>query len=506
MTRTPSTPPASLPRRAVLVAAVLLAAGGALAPGGALEARPADPPPAAPGGVPPPRPAPPPLPAGLVARVNGRDVTVADYEILLARRLRPEASADPQSPAATILEVLIRETLLAQEASRLGIVVGSREVDAEYKRQDDQVRLKSNGASTLADLIQQADEDRAVFLANLRDFVLEERIARHPSHLGDKIPRDDNAKIAQINVVVGQLMQRAAVERTGLPPGVVARVNGVPIREEEYGKALALRLVRDRQRDLLWEHCATMLFQGLTTSQGVALTDADIERAIAVDRARFARIRALDVRPEMQSVTYEAWVQARNGNRPLEELKKDPFFRGRLAIGTYFRGRITDDEVRVAWTKSHESMYGPSAVVTHVQATFKAKNALTEPVKRRTRDDAMRLVKDYERRIRSGEVEKVLKEIRALKDPSLTAEVRRVRASGNLLQLYDAVATLRDGEWAPPFETISEWNLVRRDRFTPAPSFEEAKDDVREDLVTLKMQSWLDDQRRDPNVVQMQLR
>jgi hypothetical protein len=148
--------------------------------------------------------------------------------------------------------------------------------------------------------------------------------------------------------------------------------------------------------------------------------------------------------------------------------------------------------------------------VLDLQVTFKIPNAVVEPVQRRSREEAQRLVADYARRIREGEpVERIVAEIEARKtadgrpDRSIQAVRRAVRDVDNAQIVFQHAIGLKDGEWSRPFETISEFHLVRRDRLVPAPTFEEAAEQVRQDLVIHRANRWLHDQLNDPAVVRI---
>src|SRR4029453_8035578 len=94
-----------------------------------------------------------------------------------------------------------------------------------------------------------------------------------------------------------------------------------------------------------------------------------------------------------------------------------------------------------------------------------------------TKEEAERLVRDYERRIRSGEsLAAIEKEIRAAKDRGLVFSRRVIYKRGNDQLVFDQACPVSDGAWAPVKETMSEFHLVRRERLRPAPKFDEVKD------------------------------
>jgi hypothetical protein len=440
-----------------------------------------------------------PLAAGVVARVRGHDVTFAEFHRHLARRLGPELD-DEKSPTSHTFRMAVEEKVVEQEARRLGIAVTEADVDARRADIETALREKSGGRATLDDLMRSTQTSPEEFRRNLRMQVTKEKVASHAAYLGPRLPKEENARLAQIEVVMGQILARAKVERDALPEGVVARVNGEPFTEEELGKAIDLRM---RTAKYLAEYVQSLLLRDLS------ITDEEFDAAVARDRAVFERMRALDPQPEMRTVTYEQFLEATQG-RPLEVLRRDPYYRGITALKARVRSEVTDDDVRKEWVANATKRYGAVLHVLDLQVTFKIPNAVVEPVQRRSREEAQRLVADYARRIREGEpVERIVAEIEARKtadgrpDRSIQAVRRAVRDVDNAQIVFQHAIGLKDGEWSRPFETISEFHLVRRDRLVPAPTFEEAAEQVRQDLVIHRANRWLHDQLNDPAVVRI---
>jgi parvulin-like peptidyl-prolyl isomerase len=86
-----------------------------------------------------------PLPAnaGLVARVNGQDITIDQYNGELTRYMASDPSApSPDSPEGkqmaaqlkeTVLEALVEQMLIEQEAARAKVVVTEKQIDEELR-------------------------------------------------------------------------------------------------------------------------------------------------------------------------------------------------------------------------------------------------------------------------------------------------------------------------------------------------------------------------------------
>ena len=448
-------------------------------------------PPAVPAAPPTPAPARPPLPPGVVARVGTRDVTRAEFRPVLARAVRSELS-DPRSGPATVFEVVIAEEVVAQEAARLGIVVTAADVEARYTAFDREVRERSakrGEAQTLDDVRKEQGMSVEEFRLRLEDQVRKERIAAHPQYLGKSLPKDPNAQVAQTEVVVGELMKKAKVEREGLPAGVSVRVNGKPISDETFGAALEMRLSVSEVRRQLREYCLTILLG----DEAKRITDAQVEEEIEAARPLWQRARDEAMTPEMQTLDFETFLQVRF-NAPVAELRTSPYRRGIFALRRRLRSQITDDDVLAAYASGTRGEFGPSIAVTQIVTSFRASNTVAEPVKRRVKDDSLRLIRNFERRLKAGESADVIeKEIRAMQDRGIVFERRLLldHERGNDMQLFAAARGLADGTWSEPVETMSEYTLLRRDSYRPAPTIAVAKPIVREHLVDAQAMKWL---------------
>ncbi|MEM9951273.1 MAG: peptidylprolyl isomerase [Chloroflexota bacterium] len=74
---------------------------------------------------------------GLVARVNGVGITQEDYDEAFARRVDTSNAADDNALARQILNELIEQELITQNASSLGVEITEADVEAEIATQKD---------------------------------------------------------------------------------------------------------------------------------------------------------------------------------------------------------------------------------------------------------------------------------------------------------------------------------------------------------------------------------
>jgi hypothetical protein len=395
-----------------------------------------------------------------------------------------------------VLAIVVEEEVVAQEASRLGIVVTPADVEAYYKSLDAQVRAdgaKRGEVQTLDDVRKLQKMTAEEFRLRLEDQIRKERISAHPQYLGSGLPDDPHKRIAQIEVVIGELMKRAKVEREGLPAGVSIRVNGKPIPDERFGAMLEARLSTSEVRRWLKEYSLTILFG----EEASRITDAQVEEEIEAARPQWQRAREEAVTPEMQTIDFETFLQMRF-NAPVADLRTNPYRRGIFALRRQMRAAVTDEDVLKSYSSGTEGQYGASIVVTQIVVSFRAAATVAETVKRRAKDDALRLVRDFERRLKGGEpAETIEKEIKALGQRGVVFQKKLLWNRGNDLPLFPHAQALADGRWSEPIETMSEVTLLRRDQYRPAPSFEAVKPVVKEALVDERARSWVDTRWRE---------
>ncbi|MCC7139592.1 MAG: hypothetical protein IT460_14305 [Planctomycetes bacterium] len=453
------------------------------------SARAADPPPA-PAAPPAPAPAPalPPLPPGIAARVRNQDLTEVEFRRRLVTATKADRE-DPRSGPAVVERLVVEETVVLAEAERLGIRVSAEDYGRRYDELDRLTRTKTLGQQGLSDVMREMKTSPEEFRKRLEDQIRKERIASHPSYLGDTLPKEENARYAQVEVVVGDLLKKAKVERSNLPPGVVLLVNGRPITEDRLGEELALRLSDSEVRRHLREMCLTMLLD----QEGLAFTAAQVDEALRLERPLWERMSEEAITPERKTLSFDAFLTYRYG-ASVEELKASAYRRGLFALRMRFWNALTDDEVRAEWVRGAEAQYGTSVVVTDFVVSFQIPKAVFESSQRRPRAEASRLASDLVRRARAGErVDALRKEVAERKDRSFVAERRSLVRRGNDLPLFEAASAVADGAVTDPVETISEFHVLARETLRPAPPFEKIRDVVRHDLVDAKAQHWVQD-------------
>jgi len=435
-----------------------------------------------------------PLPPGVVARVRGRDVLLRDFRRSLVARVRADL-ADPSSGPATVLQIVIEETVVRQEADRLGLTVTSDDYAARYDQLDRQTREKSRGEQSLADVMKAMNMPPEVFRTRVETMIRKDRIASHSAYLGATLPKEENARLAQVEVVAGQLMQRAKVERDRLEPGTVARVNGAPISEERLGEELYLRLGESEVRRYLQEHCITLLLE----AEGLTFTAEEVDAALKLERPVYEQMLEEAIDPNHKALSFDDFLLVRYGV-PVADLKASAYRRGLFALRMRFWHQATDADVVKQYQTGATTEYGGSVVCTQIVLSFTNAKQVTGREQRRTREQAKALAQDFVRRGRQGVTADALRaEITASKTRSIAAQRKGIFKSiqNADLPVFEAASALADRTWSDPIETMSEYHVLYREYGRPAPAFEKIRPLVRHHWVDQKARRFIEEALRD---------
>jgi hypothetical protein len=450
------------------------------------------------------RPAPP--PQDWIARVKDRYLTKERLAQAVVWRVRQELLEHSSAPL-TVLREMVEERVVLQESRRLRLHVSTAEVDAKYRAIEKQVRDLTNGAKTLHEVItREWHQTIADFRANLQHELLKEKVAGHQEYLG-LVPKDEKAKLAQIEVVIGELIEKSRVEY-GLPtalqnepsklaPGVVATVNGEPITLQQYGQKLLVRLPRVRIRSIIHEECRSVL----TTSW--ALTVEQMDRVIEREKASWHQYREMSTQEALRSLSYEDYVKMQY-RLDIAGLRQDRYFRGLYGLVESMRRAVKPEQIRKEYDDKKDTAYGDRYLVTDVQIMFRQRDDLLGPSAGRTRRDALKLANEILRRAHSGvDFERIAREINEKRDATFFARRLRVRNTDNERHLYQQAKLLQDGTVSRPFETLAEVHVLRREKYIPAPTFAQIEDLIRQRIAFGEANEWLEKQMTDKSLVEI---
>ncbi|MCP5089474.1 MAG: hypothetical protein GY949_00975 [Gammaproteobacteria bacterium] len=164
-------------------------------------------------------------------------------------------------------------------------------------------------------------------------------IAKHPSNLGDTLPKNDRERLSQLRVVLDKIIKRTVKDyyvRSAFQKvpskgeaSWVASVQVHPslpkdvITMQQFGRQLVLRLGGGEVRAVLDRECKT----GLMASAGVTLTDDEWDQEVAYARKIWDIERKLSSQEAFSTVTYDNFIEAKHGLK-LEEMKSKRYYRG----------------------------------------------------------------------------------------------------------------------------------------------------------------------------------
>ena len=445
-------------------------------------------------------------PADWVARVGDRYLTAERLARATVWRVMSDLMEGGSGPT-TVLRQMVQGRVVSQEAERLGVQVTDAELRAKFGQLDARVRRMANGAKNLEDVIIR-DQGLTVpeFMQNLRHEMLKEKVAAHQKYLG-LLPQDEKSKIAQIEVVIGELLAKAKVEygipcamqpeRSDLGEGVIALVNGRQILHQEFGHQLVLRLPGSRIKEIIQEECRAVL------TAAWALTPEQMEALIAVEKERWLKRREMTTQEALRTVSYEDWVKMQY-KLDLEGLKRDRYFRGLYGLVEAYRKQVEPEEIQKDYTEKKETMFGDRFLVTDVQIAFAPRDDLLGPSGGRTRREALQLANGILRRVSSGvEFDTISREVNEQRNGTFFSRRLNVRNTGNGRHLYEQAKLLQDGQVSRPFETLAEVHVVRREKWIPAPTFDDVEDLIRQRLAFQKAHEYLETQMGDAQAVEI---
>lgn len=482
-------------RRAIVAALVLVASAAALAQ---------DAPPAA---------APPTLPAGIVARVYGEDITEAQLLDRLGRRF------EGQEKGREILDQIVDDQIVADEAARRGISVTDDEARAFADRQMGEVVRMRGGKNvdtdralwdeTLDRILTETHTTRAELYRVARDYVLREKMAR--TDLGTK----DGETLPEHRMKLWQsaLRRKSGVRYDGLPAGVLARVgDSRDIDRARFARELRVRLPVEVVAGIRAELVLDAATRHAVSRSGVSVTQADVDAQIARLREKFEK----NPRVQGTGVSFDSFLRQTFGIGE-EELRHDPTFRSKVGLEHMLGREIDDARVRRHWDENRAA-YGERALVRQVfvaAAEEGSKYAEKLPSFREASDLALRAkVQILEKAglLKGGDAPANLGDIvtQVAKQFETSAE-RRARAGEPVAWTRQNVAgetaleaAVFDGEIgriAGPVRSNVGYHVLYVEERRPAPGWDEVKVQVREDLLRMAVRNFQLALRADGDVV-----
>ncbi|MCG3135151.1 MAG: Chaperone SurA [Planctomycetes bacterium] len=443
------------------------------------------------------------LPPGVTARVFGEDITEAQLMDRLARRY------ETGEKGREILDQIIDDTAVAEEARARNVAVTEPEIDAYVAKVAATIRQMRGGTRTLEDELAETQSSMAEFRRSAREYLLRQKMA--VQDLGGK--PDEDLAVHRIKLWVSSVKRRLGVKTTGLPDGVLAQVGGVSIDRARFAQELRTRLSKEQVAGVRAELVLDAATRHAVQRAGVSVTDADVDAQIARLRARFES----NPRVAGSGVTFDAFLRQTFGIGEAD-LRKDPTFRARVGLERMVSKGIDDAAIRKHWDENRAS-YGERALVRQVyvaasdEAHFQGKGRL--PSFREAQDLALRAKVEILEKAGllagDGKAKTPLTDLVTAVAKQFELDPER-RAQAGEPQVWtrlnvEGQPSLEQGAFDGPVGTLqgpvrgtTGFHVFVVEERRPAPTFDECRESVRDDLVRLAVRRFQMELRADGQI------
>ncbi len=409
------------------------------------------------------------LPEGVVATIDGTPIGEREFFRFVGREFHSD------EPARDLLEQMIKETAIRGAARDRGIEASNEALEQRFARLDAETREKSSGRS-LIDVLEERGISRAQFLEGLRATLLSEELARLEFGLSTRA----DVPYEKTNVWLQDLMRRVAVVTRGLGEEVIARVDGVAITHEEFGR----RYFDDQsprgtgRSDLLTELIDTRIIENAARESGVTAIDAAMDAAIEDQRRAIARD------PMYAGVTLEQVLE--KTGRSVEMLKSSSRFRNRVLVERLVEKRYPGDGLR-EYYEAHRDVFdeshGPSVRVNVIFLRAGHTGAVVKGFVQRLYEDAEKELNALKERILDGgaSFEELARRRSEERSRDRGGDIGFIRGSTPRLGEVAAAALAEPRDHHPigPVRTVDGVYLVEVTARRPPPGFEEIEEDVK---------------------------
>jgi parvulin-like peptidyl-prolyl isomerase len=428
------------------------------------------------------------------ATVHGRPLPRrAVYEELARRRFRGE-------DGDRVLEQFLGDAVVRGEQARRGVVVAEEEVTAAIedarRRMAEQLARRGEkvpGTDPLGRFLEQAGFTLEEFRAHTRHYLAIQRMAREDLGARGEVPN------AQVEVWIRDLVRKRGVvsDPAKLGPGELARIGEEVVTLERGGRWLATTVRRPEVLGVALDLAFGLAVDARAEREGIELRPEEVGAEYERLRAEFERQPGI----EGTGVTFERWLRDRQG-MSADEFRASAPFRARVLARKVLAAAITPGEVRAAWEGNRDA-YGVTArirrIVVHGEDRASVFGAAARPMAE-AREIAERALaeivagKPFETVARKVSEDAAEEEARG-QPLDVTPNPRVTLLPEPILQ---AVFAAKEGDLLGPLRAVDGWYLVRVERRTAAPAFEECAGRVRDDLVAERVGRWKLDLRADP--------
>jgi len=391
--------------------------------------------------------------------------------------------------------------------------VTKKDVDDLWREWDTKLRKTSGGTRTLRDEIKDRGTTESEFVEQMWHILRKERIAGHPKYLGRLLPADEKSRLNQIGIVIATVRKGAKIEYgietldhvqqkqkpVDLGPGVVARVNGEPITNVEFGRALIIRSNGATVREYLDKECKTALL----TIKGVKLQPEELEAEVAYLEKLWPLERELQRDEIWRTVTFKDRFETQF-NMAMEEVRNSRYALGLLGLVRNMRPTVTEAEIAAEFEAQKDGRYGRHILVYDIEIQFAQEKGLMAHQGLPSRRDALKIANKLSAQLARGDAfDKVANEVNTQRRAWIQAKRIRIYNTDQDLTLRQQAERMRDGDISSPFDTLSEVHVMQRVGLRPARTLEEVRPCILETLARRKARDWIEEKLKDPAWVRL---
>ncbi len=326
------------------------------------------------------------LPPGIAVEAGEIRVTEAEFHDYLSDLYRDQESG------LALLNQIIHETAIRQEAERRKIHISRQALDARFDELDQAVRAGSGGKKGLLDTIREQNVAESEFFEALRLSIAHETMARSDFGMDRKEP----VPVEKLNLWLKELLSKKKIVRKDLEKGVAATIDGSPISTAFFARRLISHLGARKISGLLTEAIGIRLIIARAAELGLSLTENEIDAELE------RREKLLRKKKGFETISYANFLEASTG-RSIEELRSSEKFRAEVLMQKIAHALIDEDGLLDYFKRnrqSYELRFGEAARVATI--FMKAAQFPNKQVNR-SFEDAIAELKAIRKRIDEGE-------------------------------------------------------------------------------------------------------
>jgi parvulin-like peptidyl-prolyl isomerase len=404
------------------------------------------------------------LPPSVAAKVDGHTIPIEEfYDHLVAEYL-------PLDLGKQAFDQVIDEYTVDIEALKRAVTISPQQIEERVAEMDGQVRA-AHGHSLQEELASKG-VDPEDFRALLKKSMAHEVMARQDFHLGEKEPVPPE----KLKVWLKEKRAALSIVRDGLPPRVLALVEGRPITTADVGRALIKVLGAEPLRNALTELIGISLIERRTQQTKLVVTPADCDAELA------ARDEILKRANSVEGLSYTTLLHAQG--RTIEEVKASRRFKAEVALAKMSDLEHGDDDLKRYFDQHQAELIARYSTTHRVSTIFLKAVDRPNQFQMRTFKEAEDELSALKERVAKGTAFRSLAHIYS-EHPSVRNEGDLGFLGPNsqgLEAVYKAVSSLAVGDVAGPVRTSDGCHLVMLTEKRPQLGFDELHDEVRREM------------------------